>query len=51
MPFHPQTADEKAGIVYCHMDFAQLGERRANMPLRHQKRADLYSLLDLTRPK
>ena len=43
------AADEKAGIVYCEMDFAQLAERRANMPLRQQKRGDLYSLLDLTR--
>lgn len=42
-------ADEKAGIVYCEIDFGQLAERRANMPLRQQKRADLYSLLDLTR--
>jgi hypothetical protein len=31
------------------MDFAQLAERRQNMPLRQQKRGDLYSLLDLTR--
>ena len=48
----PRTAaavDEKAGIVYADMDFAQLAERRANMPLRQQKRGDLYSLLDLTR--
>ncbi|KAI7838506.1 hypothetical protein COHA_007767 [Chlorella ohadii] len=43
------TADEKAGIVYCEMDFGQLAERRANMPLRHQKRSDLYALMDLTR--
>ena len=43
------AADEKAGIVYCDMDFAQLAERRQNMPLRQQKRGDLYSLLDLTR--
>lgn len=42
-------ADEKPGIVYAEMDFAQLAERRANMPLRQQKRTDLYSLLDLTR--
>lgn len=41
--------DEKPGIVYCDMDFSQLAERRANMPLRAQKRADLYALLDLTR--
>ena len=44
------AADETAGIVYCDMDFAQLAERRQNMPLRQQKRGDLYSLLDLTRP-
>ena len=31
------------------MDFGQLAERRAGMPLRQQKRSDLYSLLDLTR--
>lgn len=44
-----QCADEKPGIVYAEMDFAQLAERRDNMPLRQQKRADLYALLDLTR--
>ncbi|KAL4444641.1 hypothetical protein ABPG77_002458 [Micractinium sp. CCAP 211/92] len=43
------TTDEKPGIVYADMDFAQLAERRDNMPLRQQKRADLYALLDLTR--
>jgi omega-amidase len=43
------TTDEKPGIVYCEMDFGQLAERRANMPLRHQKRGDLYALMDLTR--
>ena len=42
-------ADEKPAIVYADMDFSQLAERRQNMPLRQQKRADLYSLLDLTR--
>jgi omega-amidase len=42
-------ADEQPGIVYADMDFAQLEERRANMPLRQQKRSDLYSLLDLSR--
>jgi hypothetical protein len=31
------------------MDLAQVEQRRTNMPLQHQKRADLYSLLDLTR--
>lgn len=35
--------------MYCDMDFEQLAERRANMPLRHQKRSDLYALMDLTR--
>lgn len=52
MPVHHlwcRIADEKPGIVYAEMDFAQLCERRANMPLRQQKRADLYALLDLTR--
>ncbi|KAL4427684.1 hypothetical protein ABPG75_001773 [Micractinium tetrahymenae] len=43
------STDEKPGIVYAEMDFAQLAERRANMPLRQQKRADLYALMDLTR--
>lgn len=35
--------------MYCEMDLAQVEQRRTNMPLQHQKRADLYSLLDLTR--
>ncbi|KAL4855772.1 Omega-amidase [Chlorella vulgaris] len=43
------TTDEKPGIVYCEMDLAQVEQRRTNMPLQYQKRADLYSLLDLTR--
>lgn len=43
------TTDHQPGIVYCEMDFGQLEERRANMPLRQQKRPDLYALLDCTR--
>eukprot|EP00887_Chlorella_sp_A99_P000095 scaffold16.g95.t1 len=43
------AADEKPGIVLCEMDFGQIEERRQNMPLRQQKRTDLYALLDLTR--
>ena len=46
----PPPADEAPGIVYADLDFGQLAERRQNMPLRQQKRGDLYALLDLTRP-
>ncbi|KAF8063739.1 NLP3 [Scenedesmus sp. PABB004] len=35
--------------VYADLDFAQVAERRANLPLRQQKRLDLYELLDKAR--
>ena len=43
------TTNHQPGIVYCEMDFGALEERRTNMPLRHQKRPDLYTLMDCTR--
>ncbi len=42
------TTDEKPGIVYAELDYAELEKRRTNMPLMQQKRYDLYSLLDKT---
>ena len=43
------TRDETEGIVYADLDLGQIETRRANMPLRLQRRRDLYSLMDLTR--
>jgi omega-amidase len=40
------TTDEKPSIVYAHLDYAQLEERRSNMPLATQRRHDLYGLED-----
>ena len=40
------TTDEKPGIVYAQLDYAQLQERRTNMPVMSQKRLDLYALVD-----
>ncbi|KXZ55930.1 hypothetical protein GPECTOR_2g1481 [Gonium pectorale] len=40
------TTEHGPATVYAELDYAQLGERRANMPLRQQKRHDLYTLLD-----
>lgn len=52
LPPSPQilaTTDHQPGIVYAELDFGQIEERRANMPLRAQRRPDLYSLMDCTR--
>jgi predicted amidohydrolase len=38
------TIDEKPGIVYADLDYAEIETRRLNMPLMQQKRCDLYSL-------
>lgn len=43
------TTEHHADIVYAAVDFDEIGVRRQNMPMRYQKRSDLYSLLDLTR--
>ena len=40
------SMDHLPGIVYADIDLKQCGERRLNMPLRKQKRADLYDLQD-----
>ncbi|KAK9829585.1 hypothetical protein WJX72_006652 [[Myrmecia] bisecta] len=42
------TTDHQPGIVYTQLEYAQLDERRTNMPLTQQKRSDLYELLDKT---
>ncbi|GIL47778.1 hypothetical protein Vafri_3963 [Volvox africanus] len=42
------TTDHDPTIIYADMDYSQLAERRANMPLVQQKRYDLYALLDKT---
>ena len=39
---------EAAGTVHAEIDFAQVNERRQNMPLFKQKRFDLYALIDKT---
>jgi omega-amidase len=43
------TRDHTEGIVYSELDLDQIPVRRSNMPLRHQRRKDLYALLDITR--
>ncbi|KAK9844016.1 hypothetical protein WJX81_001969 [Elliptochloris bilobata] len=40
------TLDEKPGIVYADLDYAELETRRLNMPVADQKRGDLYLLVD-----
>jgi omega-amidase len=37
------TTDDKPGIVYAELDFAEIETRRQNMPIQQQKRYDLYS--------
>ena len=41
------TAHEPA-IVYAELDYAEVKQRRQNMPLASQKRSDLYELVDHT---
>ena len=43
------TIDEAEGIVYADLDLSQVETRRANMPLNHQRRRDLYAVKDVTR--
>ena len=40
------TTDEKPGIVYADLDYAEIETRRLNMPIADQKRSDLYALAD-----
>uniref|UniRef100_A0A7S3R7Z1 CN hydrolase domain-containing protein n=1 Tax=Dunaliella tertiolecta TaxID=3047 RepID=A0A7S3R7Z1_DUNTE len=40
------TCDEQPTIVYADLDFTQIPERRRNMPIRAQKRFDLYSQVE-----
>ncbi len=42
------TTEEKPGIVYAELDYAEIEKRRTNMPIMQQKRYDLYSLVDKT---
>jgi hypothetical protein len=49
LPPPPQvlaTCEHEPTIVYADLDYAQLLERRTNMPLVQQKRFDLYTLVD-----
>jgi omega-amidase len=43
------TTGHEADIVYAEMDYRQIEERRANMPLVMQRRNDLYTLVDKTK--
>lgn len=43
------TTGERAGVVVAELDLGEVETRRANMPMRAQKRGDLYALLDLAR--
>ena len=40
------TTNEKPGIVYADLDYAEIETRRLNMPIADQKRSDLYALVD-----
>lgn len=40
------TCEHEPATVYAEMDFGQVAERRLNLPLRQQKRSDLYELVD-----
>lgn len=40
------TCEHEPGTVYAELDWGQVAERRANLPLRQQKRGDLYELVD-----
>lgn len=43
------TTDHSEGIVYAELDLSQIPIRRQNLPLKLQKRTDLYALMDITR--
>lgn len=40
------TTGHEPDIIYAELDFAEVEERRTNMPLTQQKRLDLYELID-----
>ncbi|WIA34605.1 hypothetical protein OEZ86_012925 [Tetradesmus obliquus] len=40
------TTEHEPTTIYADLDFAQVKERRANLPLTQQKRHDLYELVD-----
>lgn len=40
--------DHQAGAVHAELDFAEVDQRRKNMPLFSQKRFDLYAVVDKT---
>ena len=42
------TTEHEPDIIYAELDFAEVEERRKNMPLTTQKRYDLYELIDKT---
>eukprot|EP00882_Tetradesmus_deserticola_P011471 GHRQ01012136.1.p2 GENE.GHRQ01012136.1~~GHRQ01012136.1.p2 ORF type:complete len:156 (+),score=36.44 GHRQ01012136.1:2-469(+) len=43
------TCEHEPTTVYAELDFAQVQERRTNLPLVQQKRHDLYELVDRSR--
>jgi omega-amidase len=43
------TTEHNPGIVFADLDLSEIEVRRQNMPMRYQKRSDLYALLDMTR--
>lgn len=43
------TTEHAPAIVMAELDLSEIQTRRENMPMRKQKRTDLYALLDLTR--
>lgn len=42
------TCEHEPTTVYAELDFAEVRERRTNLPLVQQKRHDLYELVDKT---
>ncbi|KAK3256714.1 hypothetical protein CYMTET_34162, partial [Cymbomonas tetramitiformis] len=40
------TCEHSPSIVYGTADYAQISERRSNMPLEKQRRGDVYTLVD-----
>lgn len=45
------TCEHEPTTVYAELDFGQVAERRMNLPLKQQKRLDLYELVDKQRQK
>jgi omega-amidase len=40
------TTEHEPGTVYAELDYAQVRQRRTNMPLTQQRRGDLYAVVD-----